>query len=152
VKVVIGAALFAAVLTLSACQSAPQKLSEEALLIVTAAGKTHNFTVEVARSAAEQKRGLMFRDKLAPNRGMIFPIDPPRTESFWMKDTLIPLDMVFIQSDGIVSQIAADAVPDSRAPIVSGAPVAAVLELAGGETEKRGIAVGDQVKWSSLGK
>jgi uncharacterized protein len=148
----VGAIFLAWLLSLSACQSAPHKMATEPLLIKSAQGKVETFTVEVARTKAEQDRGLMFRDTLAKNRGMIFPLDPPHTGSFWMKDTLVSLDMLFIRSDGTIAQIAAETVPESRTPIVSGEPVAAVLEIAGGEAAKRGIAEGDVVQWGILGK
>jgi uncharacterized protein len=146
------AIFFTVILSLSSCQSAPREMATEPLHVKTAQGNIETFTVEVARTKAEQDRGLMFRDTLAKNHGMIFPLDPPHTESFWMKDTLVSLDMLFIRSDGSIAQIAAETVPKSRTPIASGEPVAAVLEIAGGEAAKRGIAEGDIVQWGILGK
>ena len=77
------------------------------------------FRVEVARTADEQARGLMFRESLPEDGGMIFPMSPPRFASFWMKNTVIPLDMIFIRSDGTVARIAAETVPYSLAPVDS---------------------------------
>ena len=91
--------------------------------------------------------GLMHRQSLAPDRGMIFPYDPPRPASFWMKNTLIPLDLIFVRSDGTIGSIAANAVPLSLDPIPSGEPVAAVLEIAGGRSAELGIGPGDKVSW-----
>ena len=89
----------------------------------------------------------MFRTSVAPGAGMLFPMSPPRPASFWMKNTLIPLDLLFIRADGTIARIAANAVPESLALIESGEPVAAVLELAGGEAARQGIAPGDAVRW-----
>ena len=105
------------------------------------------FRVEVARTADEQARGLMFRESLPEDGGMIFPMSPPRFASFWMKNTVIPLDMIFIRSDGTIARIAAETVPYSLAPVDSGEPVAAVLELAGGKAASLGISEDDVVTW-----
>ena len=105
------------------------------------------FTVEVAGSFEEQEHGMMFRGAAPPNTGMIFPMLPPRIANFWMKNTLIPLDLIFIRADGSIARIAAQATPLSLAPIGSGEPVAAVLEIAGGRAAAAGIAPGDRVKW-----
>ncbi|WP_157216937.1 DUF192 domain-containing protein [Flavisphingomonas formosensis] len=116
-------------------------------LAVTGAKGTHHFQVEVARTEAEQARGLMFRPSLAPDRGMIFPFPAPRPASFWMKNTMIPLDIIFIRQDGTIARIAAMATPYSLDPIEVGEPVAAVLEIGGGRAEQLGIVEGDTVHW-----
>jgi len=138
----------------AACQAghseaakAASGLSVVPLQIRTAAGGTHSFKVEVARTENDQARGLMFRESLAPDAGMIFPMDPPRWASFWMKNTVIPLDMIFIRADGTIARIAAETVPYSLDPVDSGEPVAAVLEIAGGRAATLGIAEGDRVSW-----
>lgn len=120
---------------------------EQVTLTVDSRGKKHNFVVEVARTADEQTMGLMNRQSLAPDRGMIFPYDPARPASFWMKNTLIPLDLIFVRPDGTIGSIAANAVPLSLDPIPSGEPVAAVLEIAGGRSSELGIGPGDKVAW-----
>ncbi len=120
-------------------------LMEVPLTIISATGE-HRFTVEVAASSQEQEAGLMFRRALAPDRGMIFPYDPPAPVAFWMKNTLIPLDMLFIRADGTIARIAT-AVPLSLDAVPAGEPVAAVLELAGGRAAELGIRAGDRVKW-----
>ena len=136
-----------------ACSSAPPTTASAEstklipLSIRTAKGN-RSFQVEVARTDEEQARGLMFRESLAPDRGMIFPLKPPRFASFWMKNTLIPLDMIFIRADGTIARIEPETVPQSLDPVSSGEPVAAVLELAGGEAARQGIAEGDTVSWS----
>lgn len=116
-------------------------------LTITTAKRKHDFKVEVARTEAEQARGLMFRKHMAPDRGMIFPMVPARFASFWMKNTLIPLDMIFIRFDGTIARIAARTTPHSLAPVSSGEPVAAVLEIAGGRAAQLGISVDDRVVW-----
>lgn len=119
---------------------------------VTGAGGTHRFDVELADTAAEQERGLMFRTDLRPNGGMLFapyPPDggPPREASFWMRNTPSPLDIIFIRADGTIARIAENTVPFSEAPVPSGEPVAAVLEIPGGRAAELGIAEGDRVNW-----
>ncbi len=120
---------------------------EQVPLTIESRGTRHAFIVEVARSPEEQTMGLMNRQSLAPDRGMIFPYDPPRPASFWMKNTLIPLDMIFVRPDGTIGSIAANTVPLSLEPVPSGEPVAAVLEIAGGRSAELGISAGDKVSW-----
>ncbi|GLR48659.1 DUF192 domain-containing protein [Sphingomonas astaxanthinifaciens] len=122
-------------------------LAQVPLTIRTAGGQVHKFTVEVAASPAEQEQGLMNRQSLAPDRGMIFPYEPPKAASFWMKNTLIPLDMIFVRADGTISSIAENTVPLSLEPVASLEPVGAVLEIAGGRSAELGIKVGDKVEW-----
>jgi len=110
------------------------------------------FRVEVARTPEEQSRGLMYRTALAPDAGMIFPFDPPRPASFWMRNTYIPLDMLFIRADGTIAVIAANTTPLSLAPVESGEPVAAVLEIAGGRSAALGIHEGDRVSWKAAAR
>ena len=117
-------------------------------LAIRSGGRTHRFTVEVARTPQEQQTGLMNRQSLAPDRGMIFPYDPPQPASFWMKNTLIPLDIIFVRADGSIARIAANTVPLSLEPVPSGEPVAAVLEIAGGRAAELGIQPGDTVEWA----
>jgi uncharacterized membrane protein (UPF0127 family) len=120
---------------------------EQVPLTVTSGGKVHRFTVEIAKSAEEQATGLMNRSELAPDRGMIFPFDPPRDASFWMKNTLIPLDMIFVRTDGTIANIATNTVPLSLDPVYSEGQVGAVLEIAGGRSDELGIKAGDKVAW-----
>ena len=117
------------------------------LTIETAGGKRHAYKVEVAATSAQQAHGMMFRTKMAPMTGMIFPMDPPRPAAFWMENTLIPLDLLFIGQDGRIRNIISNAVPKSRAQLPSAGPVAAVLELAGGEADRIGARPGDRVIW-----
>ncbi|MEO0393691.1 MAG: DUF192 domain-containing protein [Pseudomonadota bacterium] len=120
-------------------------LAEEPLVVKTQTGQRHDFTVEMAITPREQAVGMMYRRKAPRDRGMLFPFDAPKIASFWMKNTLVPLDLLFIKADGIISDIHARAVPLSEQSISSTAEVIAVLELAGGETDRRDIRVGDRV-------
>ena len=116
-------------------------------LEVKSGDKTHKFTVEMARTDKEQARGLMYRTELADNMGMLFPYDQPQILSFWMKNTLISLDLIFIREDGTIANIAAEAEPYSLESLKSEEPTVAVLEIAGGLAEELGIKAGDIVTW-----
>lgn len=116
-------------------------------LKVTSLGRTHTFQVEVARTPDEQSRGLMFRTAMGPDEGMLFPYDPPRVLSFWMKNTVLSLDLIFIGPDHRVINVAANAVPYSEASILSDAPAIAVLELNAGRAKELGIVAGARVDW-----
>lgn len=118
--------------------------------IVTAAAR-HAFAVEVAASSAERSRGLMCRLGLPPTTGMLFDFGDERAVAMWMKNTLIPLDMLFIQADGTVRHIARNARPYSLEPIPSTGPVRFVLELAGGTATRLGMAPGDVVSHAIIG-
>ncbi|CAN5155949.1 hypothetical protein BH11PSE5_BH11PSE5_12060 [soil metagenome] len=91
----------------------------------------------------------MFRKELPADGGMVFPMTPPRTASFWMKNTVIPLDMLFIRTDGTIALVAANTKPYAREPVSAGVPVAAVLELRGGRAAELGVKEGDKVKWGA---
>lgn len=119
----------------------------EVPLTIMSSNRTHKFTVEVAKTPQEQARGMMFRTEMAPNSGMIFPFSTDRMASFWMKNTVIPLDIIFIRSDGTIESIAANTTPYSLDPVQSGEPVSAVLELPGGRAAELGIGAGDRVRW-----
>ena len=116
-------------------------------LTVTSLGKKHAFRVEVARSPQEQAQGLMFRTEMGPDEGMLFPYDPPRVLSFWMKNTVLSLDLVFIGPDHRVINIAANAVPSSEQSLLSDAPAIATLELNGGRAAELNIVPGALVEW-----
>lgn len=116
-------------------------------LTVSQDGKEHRFRVEVAKTEAEQAQGLMFRTEMGPDEGMLFPTERPQARSFWMKNTVIPLDLIFVGPDGLVINIAANAVPYSLDPIPSAGPAIAVLELNGGRAAELGITPGARVTW-----
>ncbi|MEO5587713.1 MAG: DUF192 domain-containing protein [Novosphingobium sp.] len=106
------------------------------------------FRVEVAQTGAQQERGLMFRTAMGADEGMIFPFNPARPDvAFWMKNTVLPLDIVFIGPDGRILNIAANATPYSLAPIPAAGVTAAVLELNSGRATQLGIVPGDKVEW-----
>lgn len=132
-------------------QAQPEGTSEAGLRLVQVAvsskGKRHLFTAEVAETPEQQARGLMFRESIAPDAAMLFPFSPPRGASFWMKDTLIPLDMIFIRPDGSIAFIAAETLPQSEVPVGVEEPLAAVVEIAGGRAAELGIEEGDRVSW-----
>lgn len=111
------------------------------------AGKTgvHVFSVEVADNDAERAKGLMYRKELAEGRGMLFDFHRDQEVSFWMQNTYIPLDMIFIRGDGRILRIEENTEPLSTRLIPSRGPVRAVLEVIGGTTRKLGIAPGDRV-------
>lgn len=107
----------------------------------------HVFHVEVARSEAQQQRGLMHRTSLPADGGMLFPFTYPRRATFWMKNTLIPLDIIFIRTDGTIARIA-NATPLSLDLVDAGEAVGAVLEIRGGGAAAAGIKAGDRVSWA----
>nr|WP_244507559.1 DUF192 domain-containing protein [Methylobacterium phyllostachyos] len=117
----------------------------ELLTIVTQSGPKR-FDVEVMRDDASRSRGLMFRRHMAADHGMLFDFERAEPVTMWMKNTYLPLDMVFIRPDGTISRIAADTEPLSTAIIPSGGPVLAVLELNAGIAAKLGIQPGDRVE------
>jgi uncharacterized membrane protein (UPF0127 family) len=117
----------------------------ESLRIVTATG-THDFQVEIASDDATREHGLMDRRYMPADRGMLFEFDHEGPLAFWMKNTYIPLDMIFITSAGVVTRVVANAEPLSERLIPSGGPSSAVLELNGGAAAKIGVKVGDKVR------
>jgi uncharacterized membrane protein (UPF0127 family) len=122
-----------------------QALRTEPLAIRTGHGWVR-FTVEVADTDDTREIGLMCRDKVAPDRGMLFDFKTPQPVDFWMKNTLVPLDMLFIGADGRVISIARHATPLSLTPIPSGGAVLGVLEIAGDRAADLDIKVGDKVR------
>ena len=116
-------------------------------LTVSGESGTHAFRVEVAVSNEEQARGLMFRAKMEADEGMLFPMTPPRAASFWMRNTVIPLDIIFVGRDRRILNIEAEAVPYSEEPRRSEGEAIAVLELNGGRAAELGIGPGDKVEW-----
>jgi uncharacterized protein len=119
---------------------------------IESGGRRHVFRAEVASTTAQQAQGLMFRTDLQPDDAMLFaPYPPeggaPRVADFWMKNTPLSLDIVFIRADHSIAAIAQNTTPLSEAKVSSGEPVAAVLELVGGRAAALGIGVGDRVTW-----
>jgi hypothetical protein len=144
----------------SACQRArdaappaPSDVAKRLTVTITSGNGAHQFVVEVARTAAEQEQGLMYRTDIGDNAGMLFAPYPPdggpaRQANFWMKNTPSPLDIIFIRPDHTITRIAENAVPFDETPIPSGEPVSAVLEVKGGRTGDLGIQEGDKVSWT----
>ena len=118
----------------------------EPLQVVTHAGVAHRFKVEVVDNDETRELGLMFRMSLAPNAGMLFDFKAPQDVSFWMKNTYIPLDIIFIGADGHILNIARQATPFSEANLPSAGPALGVLEIKGGRAAELGIEPGDLVK------
>lgn len=155
----IGVAIAAvALLGSTACKSdaganaSVDQAAAKVTVTVQSAGGARVFNVDVARTAAEQERGLMYRTGIPADGGMIFTPYPaegggPREASFWMKNTPSPLDIIFIRPDGTIAAIAENTIPFSEEPVKSGEPVSAVLEINGGKAAELGIAPGDKVSW-----
>ncbi|NQY96139.1 MAG: DUF192 domain-containing protein [Henriciella sp.] len=120
-------------------------------LSIVSAEATHEFSVEVADDAEEISFGLMERESMDADKGMLFDFNPPREPNMYMKNTLIPLDMLFIAADGHVEMIARNTVPGSLRTISPGVPVRAVLELKGGLAAELGIQPGDTVQHPLFG-
>jgi len=133
------------VASLAVAEEQAAEAALERLEIVTATG-THLFGVEVARTAHERERGLMFRRSLPQDHGMLFLFDVERSVAMWMKDTYVPLDMIFVSRKGRVVSIARNAVPLSEMIISSIVSAYGVIELAAGAADAIGLAVGDSVR------
>ncbi|WP_407341153.1 DUF192 domain-containing protein [Methylocapsa polymorpha] len=123
----------------------------ETLALVSASG-THEFSVEVMRTGPQRERGLMFRRFLPQDRGMLFIFEAERPVAMWMKNTYLPLDMIFIGKTGRVVGLAENAEPLSEKIIPSGAPAYGVLEVNAGAAAKIGLKIGDTVRYPAFGK
>jgi uncharacterized membrane protein (UPF0127 family) len=139
------ALLFLAAAPARAQEAPPAQPGRNDLTIETAAGKRFHFTVELALTPEQQERGLMFRKSMAPDAGMLFVFDDVQQRMFWMKNTLIPLDMIFIRADGTIANIVEKAPPQTLDPRSSEGPAKAVLELNGGIARFLDIKPGDRV-------
>jgi uncharacterized membrane protein (UPF0127 family) len=146
-------ALAAASLLVLACASRspdPAAAPAARVVIETRAGARHAVTVELARTDPERARGLMHRTALAPDAGMLFLFDETSQHDFWMKNTLIPLDMIFISEDGRVTGVVARAVPGDLTPRTAGGPSRYVLEVNGGWAEAHAVGAGDRVRFENV--
>ncbi|HKN09279.1 MAG TPA: DUF192 domain-containing protein [Pseudomonadota bacterium] len=138
-------AVFCAVaLTVLASAGRLSAVDFQPLEIVSKTG-VHTFAVEMALTPEEQAKGLMFRRELPEGQGMLFDFQREQPATFWMKNTYVPLDMIFIRADGTILRIAENTVPLSEALVPSGGPVRAVLEVVAGTARRLGIAPGDRV-------
>jgi uncharacterized membrane protein (UPF0127 family) len=143
------ATILAALLVVTAHAQEPQhepldSFPRSHLDIESLSGK-QRFEVWIADTASRRAQGLMFVKQLAPLRGMLFLYREPQLVSMWMKNTLIPLDMLFVSADGRIIRIAPRTTPQSLATITSMGPVTGVIEIAGGEAERLGIETGARV-------
>ncbi len=143
--------LLAAALALGCARGKPAAPRPSArVLVETAAGPRHPVDVEVARTPAELQRGLMFRRELAAGAGMLFVFPESDDHSFWMKNTLIPLDMIFISEDGRIAGIVERAEPLTETPRTVGRPSRYVLEVNGGWAAANGVKPGDGVRFEGV--
>lgn len=122
-----------------------------AVLTIVGASGAHRFTVEVADTPAQLEQGLMYRQEMAPDAGMLFDFKQPTMATMWMRNTLIPLDMLFVDGQGRIVNIHERAVPQSDAIVAAAAPVRAVIELNGGTAARLGIKPGDRVRFPIFG-
>ena len=123
----------------------PARTADQRTLEIASKTGVHIFAVEIADTEAQREKGLMFRKNLPDGQGMLFDFKREQDVSFWMQNTYIPLDMIFIRGDGSILRIVENAEPLSTRLIPSGGPVLAVLEVIGGTARKLGIAAGDRV-------
>ena len=130
---------------------APAHAAGQASIEIVSKNGVHPFSVELASNDAERARGLMFRKALPEGQGMLFDFKRDSPVSFWMHNTYISLDMIFIAGDGRIVHVVEDAKPQSDDLIPSGGPVRAVLEVIAGTAQKLGIAPGDRVTGSIFG-
>lgn len=128
-------------------EKSPAGMEQMDILVRAANRAPHPIRVEVARTMEEQQRGMMFRESMGADNGMLFLYEEPQPVAYWMHNTVLPLDIIYVGPDRRVIRIAADAVPYSDEPIPSGGPVSAVLELNAGRAAQLGIAVGTQIDW-----
>lgn len=134
----------------TAIRPASAGLPREPLVIVTESGE-HRFDVEVAQTQQDKAFGLMFRTELGERAGMLFPYGEPQEITMWMRNTYIPLDMVFLKADGTVHRVEARTEPLSEKVIASGGNVTAVLEIAGGIAESLKLKPGDRIRHRIFG-
>jgi len=123
----------------------PARALETSTLEIASKTGVHTFTVELAQTEAERAKGLMFRKELPEGQGMLFDFKKDQDVAFWMENTYIPLDMIFIRGDGTIARIEQNTTPLSTRNIPSGGPVRGVLEVIAGTVKKLGIAPGDKV-------
>jgi uncharacterized membrane protein (UPF0127 family) len=128
----------------------PSGLPVETITIDTKSGP-HSFSVEVAADEESREKGLMYRMAMAPDAGMLFDFHTPQLVSFWMENTVLPLDMLFVRADGTIARIKENATPYSRENIPSGEPIEVVIELNGGRAAALGITEGAHVHAPNLG-
>ncbi|MFN4277753.1 MAG: DUF192 domain-containing protein [Ferrovibrio sp.] len=149
--VLLSVILFSASFMFSAWAQPQPTLPQSELVIVTSGKGPQRFTVELADNDQSRARGMMFRQSMAPDAGMLFDFKQEQMASFWMRNTLIPLDMIFIKADGTILNIHQRAIPRDETGINSTGPVRAVLEVNGGTASRLGIKPGDRVQHAIFG-
>ena len=142
----LASAVLALFLCFSFSAAAEEKFDKQPLTVVTKGGKSHAFTVELAVTPRQREQGLMNRSEMAEDHGMLFAFGETRQVFMWMKDTFIPLDMLFIGKDGKVRKVHENAEPLSESIIDSGGPIDFVLELNAGTAKRLGIRAGNRVE------
>jgi uncharacterized protein len=130
--------------------SAPAQTANLQKIEIASKSGAHAFLVEIAANEEQRARGLMYRKDLPEGRGMLFDFKREQDVGFWMKNTYIPLDMIFIRADGTIRRIAANTEPLSERSVPAGGPVRYVLEVIGGTAGKLGIEPGDKVTGAPL--
>jgi uncharacterized membrane protein (UPF0127 family) len=152
VRLALGLILTGALASICLAQSGPiESLTHfpRTTLDIVTHGHRNRFQVWIADTPARQEQGLMFVRELPAGQGMLFPQPSPQVANFWMKNTYIPLDMVFVGADGRIAKIIANAHPFSLDVLSSDVPVIAVLEIRGGEAQDLALEVGDRVSWQA---
>ena len=143
-RVAVAMVIAAVALPLAAC-------SDEGKLVLHSSTGDYSFNVEVVDTGETRAQGLMYRTELAEDAGMLFDFKQEREVSFWMRNTFIPLDMIFVGADGVVKNIHVNAVPHDVTSIPSGAPVQFVLEIPGGRSVEIGLKPGDTMEHPRVG-
>ena len=150
--VVCGMLMFAStVLIAPESRAQPQPTLPLSDLVITTAKGPQRFKVELADNDTTRSRGMMFRTSMAPDAGMLFDFKQEQLASFWMRNTLLPLDMLFIKADGTILNIHQRAIPHDESGVNSTGPVRAVLEVNGGTVSRLGIKPGDRVEHAIFG-
>ena len=136
---------FAAFVLFGVFAAGPVRAADPLALEIVGKTGVHPFAVEVVSNEADRAKGLMYRKSLPEGQGMLFDFHSEQDVSFWMQNTYIPLDMIFIKADGTISTIAENTIPYSETPVPSSEPVRAVIEIKGGGARQLGIAAGAKV-------
>lgn len=138
-------ALILLILPVAAC-------SQEGQVVLITEDGQHKFNVELVDTPKTRAQGLMFRQNLGDNEGMLFDFKEQRPVAFWMRNTFIPLDMIFVRADGIIANIHVNALPQDPTSIPSDGPVQFVLEIPGGRSVEIGLAAGDEMQHPRVGQ
>lgn len=149
--VLCGMVLLVTFAVASSVAAQPQPILPLSDLVIQTEKGPQRFRVELADNDTSRSRGMMFRTSMAPDAGMLFDFKHEQMASFWMRNTLLPLDMLFIKADGTILNIHQRAIPRDETGINSAGPVRAVLEVNGGTTARLGIKAGDRVEHTIFG-